>query len=146
VRAKTFLLLLFLLPVLNLANMSAEQPPKLLSAKPPVYPLAAKAAGIEGAVMLKAVIGKDGKIHDAQAIGGHKELRQAAIDAVSSWQYQPYTEHGVPVDTPTTVVVNFTMGNKKDKALAKASAQAELTKQSSDALKEAAPAAPPRSQ
>ena len=112
----------------------------LVSATPPAYPIAAKAAGIEGKVVLKGVIGTDGKMRDLQVVAGPDELRQAAIDAVMHWVYHPYTDHGGLVEVKTTVTVNFSMGGKKEKAAAQAAAKAALTRAASEAP---APAAAP---
>jgi TonB family protein len=99
----------------------------LASAVPPVYPLAAKAAGIEGKVELRGVIGTDGKMRNIRAIKGPPELRQAAIDAVMRWVYHPYTQEVI-----TTVTVNFTLGSKKEKAVAQEEARAALAKADSE--------------
>lgn len=114
----------------------------LVSATPPAYPIAAKAAGIEGNVILKGVIGTDGKMRDLQVIKGPDELRQAAIDAVMRWVYHPYTHNGAPVNVATTVTVKFTMGGKKKKAAAQAAAQAALAEAASEAPAQAAAPAP----
>ncbi len=105
---------------------------RLSSATPPAYPLAAKAAGVEGKVVLKGVIGTDGKMRNLQVTKGPHELRQAAIDAVTRWVYHPYTHNGELVEVATTVTVNFTMGNKKEKAVAQAEARAALAKAASE--------------
>lgn len=106
----------------------------LASTAPAAYPLAAKAAGIEGNVVVKGVIGKDGTMRDVRAVKGPQELRQAAVDAVMRWVYHPYFHNGSAVDVETTITVNFSMGDKKKKVeeQAKAKAQAELAKAASD--------------
>jgi TonB family protein len=108
----------------------AQKPPagSLASAKPPVYPLAAEAQGIEGKVTLNAVIGTDGSLLDLVVVKGPLELRQAALQAVQQWKYHPYTKQGVPVAEKTTIDVQFKLGNKKQKAAAEAKARAELAK------------------
>lgn len=102
----------------------------LTSAKPPGYPLAAKAAGIDGPVILKGTISKEGKMQDIHVLSGPPELRQAAIDAVSGWTYKPYKHFGQIVEVVTTVTVNFNMGVGEQKTAAQAKAQAELAKSS----------------
>ena len=104
----------------------------LVSTAPAGYPLGAKAAGIEGKVVLKGVIGKDGTMRDVRAVKGPPELRQAAVDAVMRWVYHPYFHNGAAVDVETTITVNFSMGDKKKKAEEQAKAQAELVKAASD--------------
>jgi protein TonB len=76
----------------------------------PVYPPLARQARIQGTVRLEAVINKEGFIEELTVVSGHPLLIQAALDAVSKWQYQPTLLNGVPVEVITTIDVNFTMG------------------------------------
>ena len=76
----------------------------------PEYPALAKAARVQGSVVLKAEIGKDGKVKNLQVVAGHPMLTAAAITAVKQWEYKPYFLNGQPVDVDTTITVNFTMG------------------------------------
>ena len=75
----------------------------------PEYPALAKAARIQGVVLLNATIGKDGTIQDLRVITGHALLNQAALDAVRQWKYKPQTLNGQPIEVITTITVNFTM-------------------------------------
>jgi TonB family protein len=82
-------------------------PPKLITHVPPAYPEDAKAAKIQGEVILKIVIGKTGRVESAEFVSGPDALRQAAIDAVMAWEFQPATKDGEPVSLESTVSVNF---------------------------------------
>jgi len=75
----------------------------------PEYPVAAKAARIQGAVVLRALISKDGGIENLRVLGGHPMLVKAAMDAVSQWRYRPYYLNGEPVEVETQVTVNFVL-------------------------------------
>jgi protein TonB len=75
----------------------------------PNYPPLAKQARIQGAVVLQAVIGKDGSILNLHAVSGHPMLIPAALDAVRQWKYKPYFLNGDPVEVDTQVTVNFTL-------------------------------------
>ncbi len=75
----------------------------------PVYPPLARAARIQGSVVLQAVIGKDGSIQNLRMISGHPMLAPAAIDAVKQWKYRPYFLNGEPVEVDTQITVNFTL-------------------------------------
>ena len=75
----------------------------------PAYPALARAAGVEGTVVLEATISKQGTIEDLHATSGPAMLRQAALDAVSQWRYRPYLLNGQPVDVETTVNVIFSL-------------------------------------
>lgn len=75
----------------------------------PVYPAEAGRERIEGAVVLQAVIGKDGTVQDVQVVSGLPLLAQAAIDAVKQWRYRPYLLNGEPVEVDSRITINFTM-------------------------------------
>ena len=76
----------------------------------PQYPQMAKIARVQGAVVLAAVIGKDGAIENLHVVSTASPLlNQAALDAVRQWKYRPYILNGEPVEVDTTVTVNFTL-------------------------------------
>jgi TonB family protein len=75
----------------------------------PVYPPLARQARIQGTVILKIVISKDGDVRDVQLYSGHPMLAPAAIEAVKQWKYQPYTKDGEKAEISTMVRVNFSM-------------------------------------
>jgi periplasmic protein TonB len=75
----------------------------------PAYPLLAKEARIQGNVVLRAIISKDGVIQDLQAVSGHPMLLPAAIEAVKQWRYRPYLLNGAPVEVETTITVIFAL-------------------------------------
>jgi len=74
---------------------------------PPVYPTLARQGHIRGSVMLKAVIGTDGKIKNLSAISGHPLLVEAAMNAVRRWVYRPSVLDGIPVEVNTSIEVRF---------------------------------------
>lgn len=76
---------------------------------PPRYPPAARQKHIQGEVVLRATIGKDGLIHNLQVVSGPVELVQAAVGAVQQWRYRPYLLEGEPVEVETIVRVQFHM-------------------------------------
>lgn len=75
----------------------------------PTYPPLARQARIQGTVVLRAVISKDGSIENLQLVSGHPMLAPAAIEAVKQWKYRPYLLNGEPVEVDTEVQVNFTL-------------------------------------
>jgi protein TonB len=79
------------------------------SNSPPIYPPEAKAAGITGTVVLRAVIGVKGRVTDLEVVSGPPALQQAAMDAVRSWQYRPYLLNGEPIEVNTQINVVFTL-------------------------------------
>jgi TonB family protein len=76
----------------------------------PVYPEAAKFNGIQGHVVMRALIGKEGRIIDLKVVSGPLELADAAMGAVQQWRYRPYLLNGEPVTVETTIDINFTLG------------------------------------
>ncbi|MGD0989636.1 MAG: energy transducer TonB [Candidatus Sulfotelmatobacter sp.] len=81
----------------------------LLHKVQPPYPTLAKAARIEGSVILKAIIDREGNIQDLQLVSGHPMLVPAAIEAVRQWRYKPYLLNGQPVEVETTITVIFSL-------------------------------------
>lgn len=77
----------------------------------PVYPAMAKIAHVQGAVVLAAIISKEGAIEHLQLMSGHPLLVPAAIDAVSRWRYKPYILNGDAIEVETQITVNFILGN-----------------------------------
>lgn len=75
----------------------------------PVYPPLARAARIQGKVLLRAVIDKHGVVKELTAVEGHPMLIPAAMESVKSWKYKPYYKDGKPVEVETTITVNFTL-------------------------------------
>jgi TonB family protein len=73
----------------------------------PDYPVAAQKQDVKGKVMMKATIGKDGKVTDLQVVSGPDMLRDAAMDAVRQWVFEPYRVNGEPVRARTWIVVGF---------------------------------------
>jgi protein TonB len=93
---------------LNVSSGVAEG--NLLEKILPQYPAIAKAARIQGTVVLQATISKTGMIQNLKVISGPPMLQQAAVDAVRSWRYKPYLLNGDPVDVETTINVVFNLG------------------------------------
>jgi len=77
----------------------------------PIYPQDAKDARVSGKVVLKATIGRDGKIHDLRVEEAPwPSLVAASLIAVSKWEYKPYLLNGEPVEVETTINVIFELG------------------------------------
>jgi protein TonB len=76
----------------------------------PIYPPIAKAARVQGTVVLQATISKTGAIENLKVVSGPAMLQQAALEAVRTWRYKPYLLNNEPVEVETTVNVIFTLG------------------------------------
>jgi hypothetical protein len=83
----------------------------LLNKVVPVYPQDAKDAHVSGKVVLQALIGTDGAVHDLRVISAPwPSLAASSLWSVSHWQYRPYLLNGQPVEVETTVNVVFSLG------------------------------------
>jgi len=77
----------------------------------PEYPDTARHAGIQGTVVLSAIVSDAGTVQQLKVISGSEVLAQAAMDAVRWWRYEPYRSNGRAVPVETTVSVNFRLAN-----------------------------------
>jgi TonB family protein len=75
----------------------------------PIYPIEAKKSGIEGTVVLQAVINKEGVPEQLKVMSGPKELQKSSLDAVRQWRWEPYLLNGDPVDVDTTINITFSL-------------------------------------
>jgi protein TonB len=73
----------------------------------PTYPKQARARKLHGAVVLQAVINKQGMVDSLQLVSGDPLLAQAAADAVKQWRYKPYWHNGEAADFQTRITVDF---------------------------------------
>jgi protein TonB len=73
----------------------------------PQYPVLARQAHVDGSVILRAFISRDGKVQDLVLVSGNPLLVHAAMDAVKQWVYKPTYLDGNPVEVLTEVSVNF---------------------------------------
>ena len=85
------------------------RPPTKVVDVRPVYPAEARDAGIQGWVIIEAVISKEGKVTNARVLKSIPQLDEAALDAVRQWEFTPTTISGVPMNVVMTVTVNFTL-------------------------------------
>ena len=77
----------------------------------PQYPPLARAARVQGEVLLSAIIDANGQITNLQLVSGHPMLVPAAIAAVRQWRYKPYLLNGQPVEVETQITVIFSLSS-----------------------------------
>jgi TonB family protein len=84
---------------------------KIITKVQPIYPEAAKAAGVKGTVNLHAIIGMDGVPLSLQVVNTdvNPDLARASIEAVSKWRYSPTLLNGQPIEVDTNITVLFTL-------------------------------------
>jgi TonB family protein len=89
-------------------------PPRITYKAEPEYSEEARLASLEGSVVLRVVVGANGKPGDARVIRGlGLGLDEKAIAAVGNWRFQPATKDGEPKDTQAQIQVNFRLLNVK---------------------------------
>jgi protein TonB len=88
-------------------RVSHMDPGSLIYQVQPVYPPLARAARVEGPVVLAALISKDGTIENLRVVAGRPMLVGSAVEAVSKWRYRPYILNSEPVEVETQITVNF---------------------------------------
>lgn len=83
------------------------QSAKLIHMVQPEYPLSARKAHIQGAVIVAARIAKDGTVIALRYVNGPPSLLPAVEEAVSQWRYLPTLLNGEPIEVQTTITVIF---------------------------------------
>jgi protein TonB len=83
------------------------RPPVKLADAAPTYPPIALAAGVQGVVILEAVIAEDGSVGDVRVRRSIPLLDAAAVETVRQWRFTPTLLNGQPVPIVMTVTVAF---------------------------------------
>jgi TonB family protein len=85
-----------------------KKSPKLITRVNPKYPAEAKKAGIQGVVVLEALVDEHGRVTGVDILKSESSvLNKPAIDAVKQWVYEPYILDGKPTKVRFTVTVRF---------------------------------------
>lgn len=88
--------------------------PKLIKEVKPFYPAAAKAAKIQGTVLLSAVILEDGTVgytKVARSLDTKYGLDAEAVKAAKQWTFTPGMRDGKPVQVQVSIEIAFTLRN-----------------------------------
>lgn len=85
------------------------RPPDKMVHVSPRYPAIARAAKVEGTVILEAVISATGHVEDIRVLRSVQLLDDAAIEAVRQWRFTPTFLNGEPIPVVMTVTVTFTL-------------------------------------
>lgn len=81
----------------------------------PVYPEQAKQEGVEGAVKIHVVLGREGAVESLTPMSGPPLLAPAAINAVRQWRFSPTLLGGQAIETEEDVTVLFRLSNMPSK-------------------------------
>jgi protein TonB len=90
-------------------QMSADTTDAVTHTVRPGYPLLARQMKIQGSVILRALISKEGTIQDLHVLSGPTILASAAQDAVRQWHFKPHYQGAEAVETQAKITVNFTI-------------------------------------
>ncbi len=87
------------------------EPLKLIHQTRPVYPADLQQLGVEGTVIMSAIVSKTGTVLSPRVRNTvDPRLAAAAIDAVKQWVYQPTLLNGEPIEMLTTITLEFQLG------------------------------------
>lgn len=81
--------------------------PTLLHRVDPIYPVLARQTGVEGEVVLQAIVNAKGEVTNVRVSSGNTLLAAAAMRAVQKWRYLPARLNGKPVDVPIRITLKF---------------------------------------
>jgi TonB family protein len=99
------------------ANLPPVPPkPSIISRADPVkrvqpeYPSAAAAFEAAGTIVVRVLVGEDGKVQEARVIKsfGNPACEQAALNAARQWEFNPATKDGMPFEQRVSIPFTFT--------------------------------------
>jgi periplasmic protein TonB len=83
------------------------RPPTVIRRIEPVYPTLARAAHVQGDVVVDAILDEQGNVTEMKIVSGPPLLYQAALEALSQWKYQPTYLNDEPVSVQFIVTISF---------------------------------------
>ena len=91
----------------NLGEISA----RMISAKPPQYPMDSRRQHEEGTVVLSVLLSVEGLVSDVSVSrsSGFMRLDRAAMEAVRGWRWSPVMRDGTPVMVRGSVTIPFVL-------------------------------------
>ncbi|HXI14044.1 MAG TPA: TonB family protein [Thermoanaerobaculia bacterium] len=82
--------------------------PQVINRVVPDFPRSARAMGADGAVVIRGIVRKDGRIDDVEIIKDQPYgLGESARRAVRRWQFRPASLNGQVIEVYWTITVNF---------------------------------------
>ena len=87
--------------------ISRAEPTKRIE---PKYPAAAAEFNAAGTIVVRVLVGEDGKVKQARVMQsfGNPACEQAALDAARQWEFTPATKDGVPFEQRVSIPFTFT--------------------------------------
>jgi protein TonB len=94
------------------AFIAVDEEPQRISIDPPVYPEMAREAEIEGTVIVRVLVSREGKVDDVIVIDGPEALRRAADDCARTSTWRPALIDGDPVAVWVMMPVTFKLRSR----------------------------------
>ncbi|MBN2184371.1 MAG: energy transducer TonB [Candidatus Krumholzibacteriota bacterium] len=91
-----------------------DEPPQLIKHVSPKYPSLAQSAGIEGTVLIRVVVGVDGKVISASVLQSDvtPAMERSALEAAKKFIFKPAKQRTVPVRASMAVPIRFKLHGK----------------------------------
>jgi len=86
-----------------------EELPEAITKVSPEYPDIARQSSMEGTVIVKALVGKDGHVQNTVVVKSVPVLDDAAVAAVKKWVFKPALSNNKPVAVWVAVPVKFSL-------------------------------------
>jgi len=93
--------------------VAVEEMPVLQDIPAPEYPVIARQAGIDGTVLVRTLVGKDGAVREAFVVSGRRYLDEPALAAVRHARFTPAQQGGRPVAVWVQVPMRFTLDSSQ---------------------------------
>lgn len=95
-------------------GQSGSQTKRALNVKAPAppYPRMARKKGVEGVVLVKVLIGRDGSVLNVNLLksSGRRDLDESALRTIRSrWRYKPASRYGKAVESAERVKIYFSL-------------------------------------
>lgn len=93
-------------------QLDPDRASKLVYTVNPQVPAEAQRPRMEGEVLVRAIVEKDGTIRSVQFVTGTRELADPAIQAVRQWRYEPYYYNGLPIEREVLIRIIVSAAQK----------------------------------
>ena len=84
-----------------------DQQARVLVGPEPLYPPFAREAQVEGLVVVRALVGRDGRVEEADVVRSVPLLDATALEAVRRWTFDPARVHGRAVSVWILIPFRF---------------------------------------
>jgi len=87
--------------------VQVDEEPVRITMTPPVYPEVARSAEVEGTVLVRALVGKDGRVKEVRVVQGNPMLNAAAIASAKTAVFRPALQQHRPVEVWVVMPITF---------------------------------------